>query len=113
MKIKSREKPGKQILIKSSTDIASIYKSLTFPGRISGRRVRSITYTAWMRKMWKSYKLKMLLVFIIKHLICGDHDKIPVKPELAKQPLETLNAGHNYVLTPASSSRILPCILCD
>lgn len=39
----------------------------------------------------ESFKIKdVFQLLTLKHLIYGDHDKIPVKPEYALQPLETL-----------------------
>lgn len=42
----------------------------------------------------ESFNIKdVFQLFIRGHLIYGDHDKIPVKPEYSVQSLETLGAG--------------------
>lgn len=60
----------------------------------------------------ESFKIKdVFQLFILKHLIYGDHDKIPGKPESALQTLEAW--GANYVLMPSPALLILTCILCE
>lgn len=47
----------------------------------------------------ESFKIKdVFQLFILKHLIYGDHDKIPWKPESALQTLEALGATMSLCL---------------
>lgn len=58
------------------------------------------------------FKMKDAFNSLLKHLIYGDHDKMPGTSEYAMLSLETLGAAMSLCL-PSSSYLTLTCLLCE